>query len=286
MDKVFLPALLALTAILGLLYLIYRSKEVQGKYKNEVVRGLAGSRDDQPTVLTLEDIQHLPHPVQKYIEYTGMLGKPPVKNWRIVLEGQFKMAPEKDWSTIRIEQYNFFDDDPRRLSLNRLIIGIPVVGLDSYINGIGTMLIKVGGLYTVADAKGPEMNQSAAVMFLNDACNSAPAALIDQRFRWEQIDDLKVKAIFDDGRNCVSAVLQFNDNGELVQFTTLDKYYSPTGATYEKMGWSSVNKDYREINGLTLASNAEGLWHFSDGDYCYARITLKEVEYNCKTFKQ
>ena len=142
------------------------------------------------------------------------------------------------------------------------------------------MLIKVASLITVANAKGAEM-----VTLFNDMCLFAPATLIDKRIQWQTIDSLTVKGSLENNGLKVTAFLYFNEKGELINFVTDDRYYSPTGKTYKRAKWSTPVKNYKEISGIKAPTEGETIWHFTEGDFCYAKFKLKKIEYNCKKFK-
>ena len=227
----------------------------------------------------------MPESVQKYLAYVGVIGKEKVKNVRVVCDGDFKLDPGKDWVKISSQQYNFFDDPARFYFIQANMFGVPVIGLHSYTDAKASMLIKLAGLITVADGRGPEMNRAETVTVFNDMCLLAPASLIDQRIQWETIDSQTVKATFDNNGSKISALLYFNDKGELINFVSDDRSYSPTGKTFQQASWSTPVKDYKEINGLKLPTYGEAIWHFPEGDYCYARLNIREVEYNSEGIK-
>lgn len=166
------------------------------------------------------------------------------------------------------------------------MFGIPVLGLHSYTAEGASMLIKAAGLITVLDSRGPEMRISDTTTLFNDMCFFAPATLIDNRIKWETVNSLTVKAIFENKGTKISALLYFNDKGELINFVSDDRYYTPLNGSSKKARWSTPIKDYRERNGLKLANYGEAIWQLPEGDYCYAKFTnIKEIEYNSKSFK-
>lgn len=59
----------------------------QNQFKTEVDKRL--NQDTDEVLLTEEAIAHLPQPVQKYLGYTGAIGKEKVYNFRAVFHGQF-----------------------------------------------------------------------------------------------------------------------------------------------------------------------------------------------------
>ncbi|WP_207726826.1 DUF6544 family protein [Anaerosolibacter carboniphilus] len=165
------------------------------------------------------------------------------------------------------------------------MFGVPVIGFHAYAEGKAVMLIKLAGLFTVADGRGEEMNQGETVTIFNDMCIWMPASLIDKKIQWEEIDPLTVRATFHNKGNRISAVLYFNEKGELINFVSDDRYYSPTGKNYRQVRWSTPVKNYKEMNGIKIASYGEAIWHFPEGEYCYAKFNVKEIEYNGEHLK-
>ena len=200
-------------------------------------------------------------------------------------EGEFKTAPDKDWVNANAEQYNFLDSTKRVYFMKLNMNGLPVVGLHVYKNVSATMRIKIAGLLTVADAKGEIMNKAETVTVFNDMCLAAPASLVDKRITWETIDPLKVKAKFNNNGVTISAELFFNEKGEMINFTSNDRYLTSTGNDYINAPWSTPVKNYKDYNGIKLASYGEAHWSLPEGDYCYGKINLKEIDYNVNSFK-
>jgi hypothetical protein len=272
--------IIVLLLVLIVTFLIYKSQELKRVYKAEVAKVLESASAQGSNILIMEDIKHLPEPVQKYLIYVGAIGKEKIRSFRIVFEGEFKTDPEKDWSKMTAVQYSSLKDITRLYFMEMKMSGLPIVGLHKYADAKAIMLVKLAGLVTVADGKGEEMNQGETVTVFNDMCMFAPASLIDERIQWESIDPLTVKATFDNKGIKVSAFLYFNGKGELINFVSDDRYYSPTGKTYQKIRWSTPVKEYKDYNGIKISSGGEAVWSFPEGDYYYARATIKEIKYN------
>ncbi len=285
MDKRYILLISIFLIILIVSLLIYKARDLERTYETEVMKEIESTAYSSQGILTQEDIQHLPEPVQKYLIYVGALGKEKVNNVKVVFDGDMKTDRQKDWMAIRCEQYNFFDEPNRQFFIKANMFGLPVIGLHSYVEGNATMRIKVAGLIAVVDGKGPEMNHGETVTVFNDMCFLAPASLIDKRIHWETIDSQTVRATFVNKGNKISAVLYFNDQGELINFVSDDRYYSPTGDTYQKARWSTPLYEYKEFNGRKVPTYGEAIWHLPEGDYCYIKINIKSVEYNKKSFQ-
>lgn len=264
--------------------LAYVSKGIQRAYKNEVKRASDKDRVAESEVLTKEDIKHLPKPVQKYLIYTGVLGKEKVHSFRVIAEGEIKMNRDSDWAKIEIEQYNSINKEPVRLFyLKMKMFGVPIYALHSYTDKSASMVGKFAGLFTVIDSKGKEMRISDTVTLLNDMCLFAPATLIDKRITWEPIDQTTARATFHTEYCSVSAKLYFNEKGELIKFTSEDRYYAHQNGTYQKTKWTTPFREYKRISGLLLPSYGEAIWNFPEGDYSYCKFNyIKSIVYNCE----
>jgi len=252
-------------------------------YQNEVQKTLKPF--DTIPILTMEDIRLLPESVQKYLVYVGTIGKPKVQNVRAVFNGSMKRNLKSDWMAIVSRQYNFFDNPARYFYIRAKMSGIPFDGLHVYSGNEATMQIKVASMFQVVDAKGEKMSHGETVTVLNDMCFLAPATLIDENILWETIDSHSVKAIYTNDKITVSAVLKFNQIGELIDFISEDRYYCEDGKTYLSYKWSTPISNYEEINGRKVPSYGEAIWHIPyEGEFCYAKFDLKEIEYNCTEF--
>jgi hypothetical protein len=260
----------------------YLSNALKRKYNAEVKEGINRLKNIEEPVLTEEDIAHLPEPVQKYLKYVGVLGRERVNNFKVFINGTMKTDKNREWSQVKVWQHSFIDKITRLFYLNLNMSGIPVLGLHFYKNGTANMGIKILGLISIVKGMGEKMNQAETVTVFNDMCIMAPSSLVDKRIQWESVDLFSAKATFSNEGNCITATLYFNDIGQLTNFVSDDRYYSPTGKTYESARWSTPVSSYKNINGFNLATYGEAIWNFQDKDFCYAKFNILDIKYNCK----
>ena len=252
-------------------------------FKLEVDKGL--KRYSTQELLTEEDIKHLPSPVQKYIRYSGAIGKEKLQNIRVVFRGQIKPKPDSDFLDFHAVQYNYFDEPSRAFYIESKMFGLPFDALHLYVGPNATMRVKIASLIQVVDAKGTEMNKGETVTMFNDMCFLAPGSLTNNNIEWESIDSLTVKARFTNQGNTITAILFFNEIGELINFSSNDRYESADGKVYTSYEWTTPLKNYKDFSGRRLASYGEAIWHKPEGEYCYGKFNLIEIEYNCKEYK-
>lgn len=251
-------------------------------YKHEATEGIA--RLKPVPDLTEKDIASLPDPVQKYLRYSGALGKPQVQNFHAVWSGQQKLQETRPWLNFHAEQYNFYDQPSRFFYISSRLFGIPFRGLHMYSGSAATFQIKLASLIPVVNAYGEIMTKGETVTLFNDMCGLAPAALIAKSIQWETIDPLTVRATFTNQGFTISALLYFNQAGELTNFVSDDRYQQVKGNTFANYRWSTPLRDYKEINGHKLASNAEVIWHMPKGEFVYGQYHLMQLAYNVQKF--
>lgn len=71
------------------------------------------------------------------------------------------------------------------------ISGLPEP-VQRYFNGHGNMLIKIFSTFTIADAKGSEMDYSSLIRFLSEAPWYPTALLPSEYLQWEEIDKVRI----------------------------------------------------------------------------------------------
>lgn len=254
-------------------------------YIKAVKEALERTKTIKNEPLTEADIQHLPAIVQKYLHYTGSVGKEKVLNFRAEFKGGIRSNSTEDFMPLKSVQYNFTDMPARLFYIVAKKKGIPAKGIHLYRDQTAIMLIKIFGLFTVVDAKGKEMNQGETVTLFNDMCFMAPASLIDRNIEWKEEDNLTVVGQFTNGSITVSAKLYFNGEGELVNFVSNDRFETTDGKNYKNYPWSTPVTGYTNVNGYRLPSGAKLIYEHPDEDFCYGEFNLISIEYNCRDFK-
>ncbi|MGB5371244.1 MAG: DUF6544 family protein [Flavobacteriaceae bacterium] len=262
--------ILLAAAVIGL-----ATSHFENTYKKEVLNAIDKSTFNNGPV-TEKDLERLPPVVQRYLRYVGALGKPKISNVKIVFEGEMRDKGQ-DWFKFTSEQYNFFDHPTRLFFMKAKIKGLPTHGYHSYKPDGAGMLIKLLSIFPVVEIQGEEMFPTETVTFFNDLCLFAPARLIDERISWESIDDFSAKATFTTGGAPISAVLSFNEKGQLINFISNDRFSVSEMKSYP---FSTPAKDYEIVNGYHLATHGEAIWHYPDGEFVYGKFKLISITYN------
>lgn len=248
------------------------------QYKQDVSQSSKGATISEE-IITQKDMEHLPFPVQNYLKYVGVLGKPKIATVKAIFKGEMR-EKGKDWFAFTSEQYNFFENPSRLFFMKANFKGLPTQGYHSYKDGQASMLIKLLSLFPVVKIKASEMFKTETVTFFNDMCLFAPAALINKNIEWEIIDNLSVKARFTNEGQTISAVLYFDSDGRLINFVSEDRVDVNSN---QRVPFSTPIKKYGTMNGYNLPVAADAVWHFPDGNFVYGKFYLQDVQYNLKT---
>jgi hypothetical protein len=233
-------------------------------------------------VLSESDIAHLPVPVQKYIIYSGAIGKPKPQN--VYIEFDAKMVNKTGAKPMKSqsEQYNFYGSFSRHFLMKASMFFIPVRAHHVYTGQQATFVVRVASLFNAVDISGEELTKAETVTLLNDMCLFVPGNLADKRLSWKETDSLSAQVTLENGPYKVSAVLHFNPKGELVNFISDDRYALQDDGKLRKARWSTPVGDYKVIDGRKIATYGETTWNYPEGDFTYGRFRLKNIEYNVK----
>jgi hypothetical protein len=256
------------------------SKSVKVKFSEKV-------RDEfnkQPLVseefLTENDISHLPDPVKKYIRYSGAINRSKPQNVRIIFDAKMVSKPGAAPMNATSEQYNFYGSFSRLFLMKAYKMLMPVYAKHVYCDENATFVVRIANLFNIVDMKGEVLTTAETVTLLNDMCVFVPGNLYDKRLSWEDIDSLSSKVTIENGRYRVSAILSFNEKGELINFVSDDRLALQDDGTIKKARWSTPVKDYKEFDGRRVPTFGETIWNYPEGDFTYGTFRLKSITYN------
>jgi len=245
-------------------------------YKKDLALNFEQNNSFSVDILTEQDMLSIPASVKRYLKYVGVVGKPKVKNFKIVFDGEMR-EKGKDYFSFTSEQYNFIENPSRLFFMKAQMFGMTIPGYHKYFNNRATMDIRIFGLFPVVKLAGEVMDKTETVTLFNDMCLFSPGSLIDKRIQWATIDDLTAKAVFTNHGISITANLYFNQEGQLINFISNDRTAVSEMKQYPFLTPAS---EYRNIDGLNLPTYGEAVWRMPEGDFTYGKFRLKNVEYN------
>ena len=233
--------------------------------------------------VTEADLAHLPGLVAEYVRRSGAVGQPRIRSLHASIHGRIRSGENSSWMTYTGEQVNTFGPTPSRLFfMDATMFGLPVDVLHVFVGPAATMRVKLCSVVPMVNASGPDMDRAETVTLFNDLCILAPAALIDAPVVWLPIDETRVRGIFTNGTQKVTADLTF-ENGDLVDFVSDDRMSaSRDGSTFTTRRWSTPIRDFRTFGTRRIAAYGEGRWHSTDpqSQFAYLQYNLDAITFN------
>ncbi|UQZ32217.1 hypothetical protein C2I18_00830 [Paenibacillus sp. PK3_47] len=230
-------------------------------------------------VFTREDWAGLPLPVRRYFETSGFTGMPKMSSMKAEFTHvEFILSANKPAISIDYSQYNFVLQPDRIALIDTSMYGVPFQGLDSYVNGAGSMKGVLAKTFTLFDQRGHEMDQACLVTFLSEVL-LLPGAALQHYIGWEAIDDTQARATITSYGISASGIFSFRDNGECQSFTTDDRTAVGMDGSKQQVKWSARLGNYKVINGIRQPTHLQAIWHYPGGDLVYFDSHNLKVEY-------
>lgn len=259
--------------------------QVYGKYnfqkmtQTESMALLQGVNKESQGIVRKEDVENLPPIVQKWMELSGVVGKPKFYSVRLKQKGEMKTKPNGKWMRFTADQYfNAYNPSfvwVTNVKANALIY---MDGRDKLENGQGQMLIKLNSLFPVVNEVGNEKVDSGTMQrYLAEMCWFPTAALMDY-ISWEVLDGNSAKAIMNVNGKEVSGIFNFRDNGQVISFKT-ERYYGG-GEDAQLRTWIIEIHDFAIFEGVKIPSKCNVIWKLPEDDFNWLNLEITHLEYN------
>lgn len=251
---------------------------LRAQYERQVEQR-AGPLSASP--ITEAHLEPLPEPLQRYLRAVGAVGRTRAVRFQARWTGRIRGGPEEAWMEFTAQQQNDLDEPSRLFLMDARRGGLPVDVYHEFAHQEASMRVRLLSLFPLVNAAGPDLTQAEVVTLFNDMTLLAPSALVDPDIRWEAVDERSVRGFYTVGPHTVSAVLHFDDAGELVDFVSDDRLAAtPGGNGFVPMRWSTPVSGYRDFGNRRTPSRGEGRWHPPEGEFVYLELELLELVVN------
>jgi hypothetical protein len=163
--------------------------------------------------------------------------------------------------------------------------GLPVTVLHQFAGGRATMRVRVMSCVPLVDAAGLEMDRGETVTVFNDLVVLAPGAIVGAPVAWTPVDAHHVRGVFTTGDQSVAALLTFDAEGDLVDFSSRDRSRASTdGRSFTPQTWSTPLSAYREVDGRRVFASGVGRWEAPqpEGTFTYVELHLDDITHNAR----
>lgn len=253
---------------------IKERREMNSTIRNEALELLQQGQQAQSVLITEAHLLGLPEPVQRYLKYSQVVGKETIRTVRLKQKGNFRQSAQQPWMNLDAEEY-YSVNPPGFLWVGTIRkAGLPLVrAKDRYRDGKGNMHIKLGTLFTIANATGEEMDQASMMRYLNEMM-WFPTAFLGPNVSFEPVDQTSAKVTLTDLGKQVTATMYFDDEGRPTDFVA-PRYYREGLET-----WSTPITEYGEYRGFKLPARGKAVWKLKEGDLEYIDVVITDLEYN------
>jgi hypothetical protein len=259
---------IAATAAIG-------SWKFERRISDEITALVDSAPGRKPHLVTEADLEGLPEPVQRWLRWAQVIGKPFPSAVHLRQEGRFRQGVSNDWMPFTAEEY--FTVDPPGFLWSTEMRPFPLVsilGRDRYLDGEGSIEMRLLGFVPVAQGNGPAIDHGALLRYLNETM-WFPAAALSRSITWEAIEANAARATIRDGGMTAVATFLFDDQGRPLDMTA-ERFDLARG---KRETWSTPLRAYGEFDGVRVPVDGVGVWHYEDGDFPYIELRVTALEY-------
>ena len=219
------------------------------------------------------DFKKLPLSMRRYLKKTQVIGHEEIKSVQLKQRGLFNINGKK-WTKMTANQ-NF------NVSIQEFVwqakAGFFSV-VDQYVKGKGRLRVKLFGFLKIAEVSGQEMDQGEALRYLTESI-WFPTAFISNDIEWKAITDSIAEATISYGDNH-SASAQFHFGRDDLITTITAKRYREVKGKFVLADWRIDNLEYKTFNELLIPYKAHVSWMLEEGEFCYYKLELTELNYS------
>jgi hypothetical protein len=253
-----------------------RPSSFRSRFEHDRNALLAGATLEPPLV-TEADLAPLPPLMQAYLERMGVVGRARVRTLRVTFKAQMRSSATSPWMRATATQYECVDPPARLFYMNASRMGLPFDIFHRYVDGAATFQVRIAGLLSMVDKRGTGITHDETVTLMNDVLVMAPAAVLGLPFTFETLGERSLRATFRNAGFTVSAVLTFDDAGDLVGFVSTDRAHAREGGAAT---WSTPISGYREVDGIRIGTLGDANWIEPSGEWTYGRFEITSIAYN------
>ncbi len=255
-----------------------RSRVLRAGMQRRVNRQVRRQHQDVPAAdgaaVTEADIAGLPAPAQRWLRTAGVVGRPRDRTLQAHWEGHFRLRPRGRWLPFEAWQRNTASRVTRlyrmRIDLARVL---PIVGVDSYLDGHGRMRARLLGVVPVAAGSGPEFDVGELVTWLDDAVLLAPSMLLAPTVTWGEVDESTFDVGVTDGGRTATVRVRMDGSGRVRDVATDDRFCAlPSGPVRAR--WTTPVDAWMTVEGRPVPMYARAIWDLPEGRWTYARARL------------
>jgi hypothetical protein len=230
-------------------------------------------------IISENDLQQLPQPVQKWLRHSRVIGKPYIHVGKVTQQAEMKLKPDQEkwftaiaiqYSTIEVPAFIWTVD----VAMNSLL---NFKGRDKFEAGKGEMLIKLNALFNIVNEKGEKLDEGSAQRYLGEMV-WFPSLALSPFITWQEINETTATATLNYKDTKATGTFYFNSEGDFVKFSAMRfKGNEPEAKRYE---WVLLVEDYKTFEGIKIPARMTATWKLENEDWTWLKLEILDVKYN------
>jgi hypothetical protein len=224
-------------------------------------------------------LYNCPESVQRYLTRAIGNEKRMIHFASIKQVGEFRTSPDGDWSASRADGH-YLATKPGFIWKARFggsLIPSKIAWLE-LLDGKGFGSVKFLGLFTLLNPSGHEADTSLLTRYLMEAVWFPTALIPTNLLTWREIDSHRAEAVLHYGSIHISAIFVFNDDYDIVEIITEDKYRD-FRSSFEKARFTLKCSSHANTQGIRIPMSVEFVWNLPAGDFSYGKYTITKIQY-------
>jgi hypothetical protein len=233
---------------------------------------LWNSATSQDRIFHLDDFSHLSEVARRYLEHAIAPGTKLASAVRLKMHGEIKL---KKWIPFTAEQVICWEHG-LIWSATAWMNGLPIVGSDRLIDGVGAMQWKLLGLFPVMTASGSDITRSAFGR-LQAESTWLPSVFCGDEVSWKTMNSSHLHSSFVVQGESAELDLTIDRTGQL-KTIHLSRWGNPEGAESHYVDFGGILEEESTFCGYTIPTRLRAGWYFgserfeSEGEFFRATI--------------
>ncbi|MCR6656444.1 MAG: hypothetical protein NVV63_11665 [Opitutus sp.] len=247
-----------------------------GVIQADIGRLRAQAKAPSGSVITVERIAALPAPAVRYFTRAGVIGAAIPRLVRLSQAGRIRSGAEASWMDLTAEEL-YSTNLPAfiwRAGMPSLTLPV-VLGRDAYLEGEGSIVMKLLALLPVADERGDELRAAGLMRYLNEMLWFPPPI-------WATTS--RSSPIDADSLVSRSPTAGSQPKPPLSSTRTVARPTSAPSATIRRRAawksWETPISATGPLAGLELPTHGAADWKLAGGDLRYIELEVTAVSYD------
>ncbi|MGM0396522.1 MAG: DUF6920 family protein [Bacillota bacterium] len=271
--------------IVGIILLIFLLvTKIPGAFHNRRIKReksqLKAMQDNtKEGIIGETDIAHLPEIIRRWMIKSNVVGSQWKRTAEINQKGEMRLDPDSSkWIFASSTQVVGLTEPSFVWKVKaEMMPFIYAYGNDSYLDGVGSLQMRLLNLVKVADEKGgPKINQSSFQRYLLEL-PWYPQAALNRNMKWKQIDKNTARVVMNHRGVPGEAYFHFDDEGDVL-YTSAMRFKD----TDEKAKLMECIGESREINvmdGIRVPVSVEVTWRLPEKLYTWFKVKVTSLEF-------